>query len=171
MRGQKREGDYDMARMIAKCLYMGMALNVIIPVALLFVCYYIANNYFLENRLGDWTRPVFYVFGALGVVQSGLAIFWRGRRLNQPLIRRRESFESDLTANLAGALRPIFWLIALISVYGYVYFFLTGLFTETVFFVVLSFVVFQVVRPRYGFLEKVIARQEELVEKNRFFID
>lgn len=161
--------DYDTTRIIAKCLYTGMTLNVIIPVAALFACYFVANNYFIDNRLADLTRPVFVVFAVIAVASAGLAIWWRGKRLNQPLICKKETFEPDLTANLAKVLRPVFLLIASICFWGFLFFSLTGLFTETVFFVVFSFLVFQVVRPRYGFLEKVIARQEELAEQGKFY--
>ncbi len=171
MRESRFHSEYDLAKIVAKCLYTGMAINVIIPVSLLFICYYISNNYYVSNQLGDMTKPVFYIFGILALSQAGLAIWWRGLRVNRLLVRGPDTFESDLTTNLARALKPVFFLIGSISIYGYLYFALTGMFTETVFFVILSFVVFQIIRPRYGFLEKVIARQQELTSKRFFYND
>ncbi|MFQ5454378.1 MAG: hypothetical protein ACE5D6_09365, partial [Candidatus Zixiibacteriota bacterium] len=55
-----------------------------------------------------------------------------------------------------------------ISLYGFIYFFLTGRFKEAVFFVVFSFLVFQIVRPRYGFIRKLIDSQKKLVERGTF---
>ena len=91
--------DYDTTRIIAKCLYTGMTLNVIIPVAALFACYFVANNYFIDNRLGDLTRPVFVVFAVIAVASAGLAIWWRGKRLNKPLICKKETFHTSILFN------------------------------------------------------------------------
>jgi len=61
--------------------------------------------------------------------------------------------------------RPIFVMIAAISVYGYLYFYLTGRFKETVFLVLFSFLVFQVIRPRHAAVKKLVRHQKMLAEK------
>ena len=159
---------YDLTGMIVRPLYFGMVFNVAIPAGLLFVCYYINNKYFPENRIPELSNALFYMFCALAFVQAALALWWRNKRLEAPMVRRQESFEHDVSTALMERLRPVFLLIAAITLWGYLYFFLTGRFEESVVFVVFSFVVFQVVRPRIGSLEKLIAYQQNLVKNGRF---
>ncbi len=168
MRRAYDDDEYDLTAMIAKPLYFGMLVNVMIPAGLLFVCYYTSNRYHPENHIPGLANALFYIFAAISLGQAGLALWWRSRRLSRPMVRRRESFEHDITTELSSRSRSIFLLIAAISLWGYVYFFLTGRFTESVVFVVFSFVVFQVVRPRYGSVGRLIAYQEKLVENGEF---
>ena len=162
------DNQYDLTSMIVKPLYFGMVFNVIIPAALLFVCHYISNNYFPENRIPELSNALFYVFCALALVQAGLALWWRNRLFDKPMVHRQESFEHDIGSALFVGLRPVFLLIAAITLWGYLYFFLTGRFAETLGLVVFSFVVFQVVRPRLGSVKKLIAYQQKLVNDCRF---
>jgi small-conductance mechanosensitive channel len=162
------DNQYDLTDMIVKPLYFGMVFNVIIPAALLFVCHYVNNNYFPENHIPDLSNALFYVFCALALVQAGLALWWRNRLLDKPMVHRQESFEHDVGSALFVRLRPVFLLVAAISLWGYLYFILAGRFEETVALVVFSFVVFQVVRPRLGSVKKLIAYQQKLVNEGRF---
>jgi small-conductance mechanosensitive channel len=158
---------YDITTMVAKPLYFGMVTNVMLPAGLLFVCYYISNTYVLPNRLPELANPLFYALIGVSVLQAAFALWWRNRRFNEPMIHRKESFEQDMTHAIIARSRPVFLLIASISVWGYLYFFLTGRFRETAIFVLIAFVVFQVVRPRYGSVQKLIAHQEKLVEEGK----
>jgi small-conductance mechanosensitive channel len=162
------DDQYDLTGMIVRPLYFGMVSNVAIPVGLLFVCYYINNKYFPANHIPGLSNALFYVFCALAFVQAALALWWRNKRLEAPMVHRQESFEHDVSTALMERLRPVFLLIAAIAVWGYLYFFLTGRFRESVIFVVFSFLVFQVIRPRIGSLEKLIAHQQDLVKNGRF---
>ena len=87
------------------------------------------------------------------------------------MIRRAETFETDFASGLLRRTRPVFLVIASVCLYGYVYFLVTGRFQEAVFFVVFSFVVFQVVRPRYGWARKLIAYQKGLADSGKFLRD
>ena len=162
------EDDIDLNQTVAKPLYFGLMTNIILPMGLLFVCYYINNNSPLSSRVGDFANTLFYIFGALSIAQAGFVLWWRNAKFGEPMIRREESFEADFNASMMRIVRPIFITIAAISLYGYLYFFLTGRFQETVFFVIFSFIVFQVVRPRIGFTRKLVARQKDLVKQGRF---
>ena len=159
---------YNLASIIVRPLYFGLGVNIVIPGVLLFVCYYLNNNYSFYNRLGELGNVLFYVFGALTVAQAGLSLWWRNKLYNRPMIRRKETFEEDLKDQILKRSKPVFILIATICIYGYLYFLLTGRFTESVFFVIFSFLVFQVVRPRYGMIRRLIAFQEKLVEQGQF---
>lgn len=159
---------FDIYPMMAKPLYFGMFANVLLPMGLLFVCYYFQNNSPQPNRVGEAANLLFYLFGALSLTQAGLALWWRTKSMRAPMVRRRETMEADITAGLERRSRPIFLLIAGISLWGVIYFFLTGRFQEAVFLVVFSFIVFQVVRPRRGLILKIIEHQQGLVDRGDF---
>lgn len=165
------EDKTDLARLLVKPLYFGMVVNIGIPMVLLLVCYYFDNNKDVENKLAEFANTLFYIFGLLSLLEAGFALWWRSRLFERPMIRRQETFEEDLVQALVARSKPVFIVIASISVYGYIYFFLTGRFTEAVLFVVFSFLVFQVVRPRYGMVRRIVAHQEGLVNQGKFLTD
>lgn len=156
---------FDLAKIIIKPLYFGLIVNIAVPMVLLMVCYYMSNHYYMENRIGTFANKLFYIFGAMALAEAGLALWWRSSLFKKPMIRRVETFESDFASSLLSRIRPIFMVIASICIYGYIYYFASGRFQEAVFFVVFSFVVFQVVRPRYGWVRKLISYQKSLVSR------
>lgn len=160
--------DYDLNRIIVKPLYFGLVVNILIPMGLLLVCFYLENEQSLYNRIYSFANTLFYIFAILSFAQSGLALWMRSQLQNKPMICSKETFEEDFIRSLVVKSRPIFLLIAVIALYGFVYFLLTARFKETVFLVFFSFVIFQLVRPRFGFVRKLIARQEEMVERQIF---
>jgi LPXTG-motif cell wall-anchored protein len=155
----------DVYQILAKTLYFGMFVNVLLPMALLMLCYYIDQNYFVQDKTGDMADSLFIIFGLLALIQAGLALWRRGRNLHVPMVRRLETIQHDLMVGVLKASRPIFIMIAAISIYGYLYFYLTGRFKETVFLVLFSFLVFQVVRPRHAAIKKVVRHQKAIAEK------
>lgn len=162
-----QDNQYDINRIIVKPLYFGMAINVLIPMGLLLVCYYLDRQQSWFNRVGDTANTIFYLLGAISIAQAGVALWWRNKLMHQPMIRRKETFEDDLIEFLTTKSKNIFVIISGISLYGILYFYLTARFEETMFFVIFSFLVFQVVRPRYGFIRRLIAQQTELMEKGQ----
>jgi small-conductance mechanosensitive channel len=160
--------DIDYNRMIVKPLYFGLFTNILIPMGLLLVCYYLNDKQSLSNQVGDFAETLFIIFGVLSVGTAVFALWWRMKRFAEPLIRRKETFEADLGAGLMKISRPVFMIIAAITLYGVIYFFLTARFQETVFMVFFSFIVFQVVRPRHGQIKSLITRQRRLVDEGRF---
>lgn len=168
-RGIEDYSDLDLTRIIVKPLYFGMLVNVIAPMAGLFLCYWLNNQEIPQpNRVGDFANTLYYIFGAVAVVQAGLALRWRQKSYEKPMIRTEESFEDDLVGSLMAATRGVLVLIALISVWGYLYFFLTGRFNESAFVVLFSFVVFQIIRPRQGGIQRLIDRQRKMVKEGKF---
>ena len=159
---------YDLNKIIVKPLYFGLVVNVLIPMGLLLICYYLESQQSGYNRIGDSANTVFYLFCALAIIQAGFALWWRSRLMSQPMIRKQETFQHDLIGNLTARSRQIFVVIAAISLWGILYFYLTARFKETVVLVLFSFIVFQFVRPRFAFIRKLITRQEELVKKGQF---
>jgi len=171
MKTEDIDRDYNLTQIVVSPLYYGMIVNIVLPAALLFGCWWLNNNNQPENIIPEFANTLFYVFAVFSVIQAAAALWWRQRSFDQPMVRREETFEQDISQCLLKRSRPIFVLIASISAWGYLYFFLTGRFRETALFVVLSFVVFQVVRPRIGSVRKLIIHQKELVEQGRFLND
>ncbi len=156
---------YDLSAIVVRPLYFGMGVNIIAPAAVLLICYYLNENHYMENRLGDLANTVFYVFAGLAMVQAGIALWLRQKAFERPMIKSEATLQQDIADELAAATRPIFVLIAAISLWGFVYFFLTGRFQEALVFVVGSFLVFQVVRPRVGSARKLVQAQKELFDR------
>ncbi len=161
----EENNSYDLSQLIIRPLYFGLVVNILIPAAGLLICHYIDSNYGRDNVIGDMANPLFYIFVALALLQAVFSLWWRAKRLRRPMVRTKETFEQEMVTSLLRACRPVFIVIAAISAYGYLYFFLTGRFTETVVFIFFSFIVFQLVRPRHGFARKLVARQEKLIEQ------
>ncbi len=167
-------GDYsglDLTRIIFKPLYFGMLVNVVAPMVGLFVCYWFENQVPpLPNHVGEFANTLYFIIGAVALIHAGLALWLRQKRYATPMIRSEESFEDDLAASLMAASKGLFLLIASISIWGYLYFFLTGRFLEGAIVVLFSFVVFQVIRPRQSGLKRLIDRQRELMEEGKFLM-
>ena len=162
------EPELDMYKIIVGPLYFGLVTNILIPMALLLVCYYLDNKNGMSNSAGDFANSLFYIFAALSAGHAIFALWWRNRQFSQPLVRSKESFEDDLGAAVLAISRPIFIVITLIAAYGTIYFFITGRFRETVFLIFFSFLVFQLVRPRHGQVSRLIKKQQKLVDQGQF---
>ncbi len=159
--------DVDYHRILARSLYFALLFNVLIPAVLLYICYYLAHTYFPPNRIGDLARPLFYLLVGLAVAQGLVAWWWRRKLLARPMVVSLESFQEDLRNGLAAASRPIALLVAAISLYGFLYFALTGFFKETGVLVLASFLAYQVVRPRPGLLRNLVERQRKMAEQGK----
>ncbi len=163
--------DYDLNRIIVRPLYFSMVANITVPMILLFGCYMINNRFGgVRDKLGSASDMVLYVLAALALAEAVYAIWWRGKLFAAPMIRSKETFQEDFSNEYLRRCRPLFLLIASTSIYGYLFYFLTGRFNESVMFVVFSFLVFQAVRPRYGLVRKLIERQRALVDKGQFLV-
>ena len=158
---------FDLHHMIIKPLYLGVILNIVFPGALLFLCYFLDNNNSYRTPLVslDFTNKLFIICAVLTLVNAAVALYMRQKMFTTLLVMRKENLEEELTKILLVKIKPIFILIFIISLYGVGYYFLTTKFLEAAFFVVLSFLVFQVVRPRIGFIEKLIDAQMKLLDK------
>jgi len=160
--------DYDLSHIIAKPLYFGMGVNILLPAILLFLCFNFDGKGTIDNRIGELADPLFIVFVVLAVAEAGLALWLRQRLYRAPMIRSEASFEEDIQEQISKRSRPVFLIIASMSLWGLVYFFLTGRFEPVMLFVVLSFVVFQFVRPRAGGVRKIIRHQKTLIDQGQF---
>jgi hypothetical protein len=136
---------------------------------LLLACFYYDKSHDLVNKLGELADPLYYVVLVLAATEGGFAFWWRGKLLEKPMVHSKKTFQQDVMSGLLRASRPVFILIASISLYGYLYYFLTGRFAEAAFMVLFSFIVFQFVRPRFGAVNKLIERQYKMSEAGKFY--
>jgi len=171
MRPKEHDQEYDLTGMIVGPLYFGMLVNIVLPAALLFLCWWVNNNYQPENRIPDLANTIFYVFIVISLLQAAAALWWRHKSFQKPMVRRIENLESDIKQALLQRSRSVFLLIASIALWGYVYFYLTGRFQESAVFVIFSFVVFQIIRPRYGSVKKLVGQQKKLAEQGKLLQD
>jgi hypothetical protein len=167
MISQEHNNDFDLSAIVIKPLYFGLFINILIPMALLLICYYIETHGSVHNQLGFDAGNYFYVFAALAVIQAGAALWFRAKLLARPMIRSMASAEADIKEQLLARLRSIFILVAAISLWGVIFYFLSGRFESGLLFVVFSFIVFQFIRPRYGSVQKLIDRQIAMAERGR----
>ncbi len=165
---ERNDDRYDLPRMIAGALYSGMFINILIPAGLAVFCYYLEQKGAVQNSIGQIANPLFYGLAVVSIVEGAVAVIWRNRSFALPMVRRRETFEQDVAHELTVRLRPVFLLLAAIALNGVAYFVLTGRFKEGLALMLLSFIAFQVVRPRYSGLRRLIEQQEEMVEKGRY---
>lgn len=162
------DDEHDLTRIIVRPLYFGMLVNIIAPMILLAICYHLSNTQAVNNKVGDMSSTLFYIFAAGALLEAGAALWLRQRMFTIPMIRRMETFEEDFSNELLRRSRIVFVVIASISLWGFLFFFLTGEFLEAVLFVVISFITFQLVRPRYGSTRKLVAAQEKLARSGHF---
>lgn len=162
------DDDYDLNRIIVRPLYFGMLTNIILPVVGLFVCYYFNNKGPRPNMLGGSSDMVFYLFLAMAAMEVAVAFWLRTKFFQSPMIRTKETFEKDFSDEYLKRCRPLFIMISSISIYGFIYYYLTSEFNAAAWFVVGSFLVFQLVRPRHGLVRKLIEKQQKLVEQGQF---
>lgn len=161
----------DITHILIKPLYMGLVINILIPTGFLFLIYLIEKGGGLTSKVGDADGAV---FALLAIVAVGLCAyaFWLRRSLGKrPMIRNIASFDRDFTTGLMAGSRQVFILIASIAGLGVLYYFLTGQFRESVIAVVASFVVFQIVRPRYGYVYRLMEQQWEMAERGELLME
>jgi len=160
--------DLDYNMLIARPLYFGLGVNVVLPAALIFLCYYIDQHGGVSNKVGDSYQLLFYFFCVLAAAEAGLALWWRQKLMAKPVVRSKETFAFDIADGLVRISRPVFLVIAGISLYGVAFYFLTGHFKESVILVLISFIIFQLVRPRHGQVKKFVETQRKLVDQGQF---
>jgi len=160
--------DVDINRALVKPIYIGLAMNVFFPSVVALVVYFIESE---GGKIAPAAYPndlLLWALAGLAVMDGAVAIFFKQRRFFVPMIRSKESFAEDFYAGVTSSSILVFALCAAIAVYGVVAYFLSRTFDYLLFFILLSFIAFQIVRPRAGFLKKVLEAQEGHVEAGRF---
>jgi hypothetical protein len=165
MNTDTNDRDFDLPAIIIKSLYYGLFINILIPMAILLICYYFETHGQLDNRLGLAAATWFYVFAVAALIQAAVALWYRTKLLSRPMITNLVRVEQDIKEQLLKRSRPVFVMVAAICLWGVAYYLLTGRFNEGLAFIVFSFVVFQFIRPRYGSVQKLIEKQIAMAER------
>jgi len=163
------ESKIDINKLLIKPIFYGLFINILMPVILLGIVYYLDSSGFDG---GDATSSEYNIFFwalcVISIIEGMLAFFFRQRLFFAPMIVSKETFEKDLHDRFLTNCIICFAFTSAIAVYGVVLFFMGGPFETTVLFVLISMIAYQLVRPRVGFTEKVVAAQEKHVEEGRF---
>lgn len=161
--------DVDLAKVLVKPLYIGLLMNIFVPVVILAVAYYIDKGGGKEALIpAETLNIIFWVLAAVAVADGAVAIVLKQKLFYTPMIQTKETFEDDLTAGVFRSSLVCFAVTGAITICGLVVYILGGTFRDLLLFVFISFIAFQLVRPRFGFLKKVITAQEKHVEQGRF---
>ncbi len=159
----------DLSHVLVKPLYMGLLINIFIPVLILGIAYYLESERAVEARMSaDDLNIFFWALAAVAIVDGGIAIILKQKRFFAPMIKSKETFADDFAAGAYRISILCYALTSSISLYGLVFYVLGGTLAHLFFFVFVSFIAFQLIRPRLGFLEKSLAAQEKHVEEGRF---
>ena len=160
----------DLNAVLIKPLYIGLLINIFIPVIIVGVAYYIEESGGLAVSANENLDLLFWVLIGIAVIDGAAAIILKQKMFFRPFIASKETFEQDFgraffTNSLIGNA-----ITAAIAIYGLVFYLLGGTFNQLIFFVFISFIAFQLIRPRIRFSKKVLAVQEKYVDEGHFLI-
>lgn len=153
---------------LVKPALLGLTINLGLPLTVYLIASWLGANGSV-TPIGD-TPPVLHlaVFGGVAVMDTIVAFVLRRKLIEPPAIRSRETFQKDFNNFVFATSLILSVQTALISVLGFVFFYLTGALTETALFCVFSVVVWQVARPREGFVAAMLEKQVRFVDEGRF---
>jgi len=159
----------DINAVLIKPIYIGLLINALIPVAIVGIAYYFEQGGGIKPSVSPETIELFFwIFIGLTAIDGGLVIFLKQKLFFAPFIKSKESFEEDFAQGFFSKSIICFALIAVIAIYGLIMYILGGTFNQLLLLVLISFIAFQIIRPREKFAEKVLAAQEHLVEQGQF---
>ncbi len=160
--------DVDIHRAMVKPIFIGLAMNIFFPGIVALIIYFIESEGGTRIPEPGNSDLMLWILAAIAIADGALAIFFRQKRFYAPMIRSEQTFTEDFYAGVNTNSILIFALCATIAVYGVVAYFVSGTFDYLLFFILLSFIAFQFLRPRPGFLKKVLEAQERHVSEGRF---
>jgi hypothetical protein len=164
------ERQIDLNKLLIKPLYLGLMMNIFIPVLILGIAYYIDVSGGRSSTVPDETlNIIFWALAIVSVLDGIAAIIVKQRLFFQPMIRSKETFEDDLTSRVTTVSIICYSMTTSVAVYGFVLYLFSGKFDHFLLFVFISFIAFQLIRPRYKFMERVVQAQEKHVGEGRFY--
>jgi len=159
----------DLNRLLLKPVYIGLLMNILVPVILLGIVYYLDSNGYQKGSMKtNLYNIMFWVFCAVAIIEGILAFVFKQRLFFSPMIKANETFEEDLTSGFLTSSIVCYAFTSAIAIYGFLLFFMGGPFETAGLFVLISLIAYQFVRPRFKFAEKVVEAQEKLVAEGRF---
>ncbi len=173
MQGEGKLNKYniDLNAVLIKPLYLGLLINIFIPVAIIGVAYSLEESGgFGSIQTMENPELLFWVLTAVAVLDGAVAIFLKQKLFFAPMIKSKETFIEDFKSGFFIKSIVCIGLTASISIYGLIIYLLGGSFNQLLFFAFISFIAFQLIRPRLRFSEKVLEAQEKFVDEGRFFV-
>nr|MBN2277760.1 hypothetical protein [candidate division Zixibacteria bacterium] len=160
----------DLNAILIKPIYISLAMNVFVPVIFLLVAYYVDHPDLSHRGLEIAQLPILlWVLVAVSLGDIGMAVFLKRKLFFSPMIYSRETFVEDLARRTLTITIICTALTTAISVYGLVYYFIGGTFDHLLLFVFVSFIAYQLIRPRHGYMKKVVEAQERLMEEEKYY--
>ena len=124
----------DLNAVLIKPLYIGLLINIFIPVVIIGIAYYIEEGGGLTSTIPpENLELIFWFFVAVSVVDGAIAIFLKQKLFSAPMIKSKESFSEDFKQGFFSKSIVCYCLIAAISVYGLVLYILGGTFNQLLF--------------------------------------
>jgi hypothetical protein len=164
------ERQIDLHKLLIRPLYLGLLMNIFVPVLILGIAYYIDVSGGRSSTVPDETlNIIFWALAIVSVLDGIAAVLIKQKLFFQPMIRSKETFEEDLTTRVTTASIICYSMTTSITLYGFVLYLFSGKFDHFLLFVFISFIAFQLIRPRYKFMERVVQAQEKHVTEGRFY--
>jgi len=160
----------DINAVLVKPVFIGLLINIFFPVGVVAVAYFTGQHDLQSNAtIPTGSKAIlFWALAAVSIVDGGVAILLRHRLFYKSMISSEPTFAEDLSRGIFNGSIICYAITAAITIYGLIFYLYGGTLQQLVFFIVISFISFQVIRPRHGFIKKVIAAQEKHVEQGRF---
>jgi hypothetical protein len=164
--------EIDLNAILVKPLYLGLLINIFVPAVVVGIIYFMEDAAGqISSGISEESRLLFFILMGVAIIDGGLAIYIKHKRGSVPLVRSRESFEEDIGTAMFRTSLICTAITSSISLYGLVIYLAGGTFDQLLFMVFISFVAFQLIRPRHGYLKKVISEQERMIGQGRFLVD
>ncbi len=156
------------ASALVKPMYFGLAINVFLPASLILLAYYFEDHGF-SGQLPDSQRNLFFIiFAIVAASDATLAFFLRGRFFEKPVARSVETFAADFTSAVMQVSLIVSAITASIAIVGLVFYLIGGGLEAMMLFCVVSVLAYQLTRPRIGYVEKALERQEKFAESHQW---
>jgi hypothetical protein len=164
------ERQIDLHKLLVRPLYLGLLMNIFVPVLILAIAYYIDVSGGRSSTVPDETLNIlFWALAIVSVIDGIAALFIKQKLFFLPMIQSKETFEDDLTTRVTTVSIICYSMTTAIAVYGFVLYLFSGKFDHLLLFVFISFIAFQLIRPRFKFMQKVVEAQEKYVAEGRFY--
>jgi len=159
----------DVTKVTIKLTYWGLIIGIMSPGVILLVGYMLEGAD--RQTFSDPARQqlFFWIFVGLSVIGAVSAFFYKKTFFAKPIIKSEKTFAADFAGSMLTNSIIIYMLIESIGIFGLMYFFLGGDLDGLMLFCLISVIVFQLIRPRPGFVEETLALQERFVSEGKFF--
>jgi len=160
----------DLDKVNRKNIIIGVLLNIVSTVAFSVIVYFMLQKGEIQQKTaGSDATNFLYVLIAVSVIEILTAIFLRKKMYFGPTIKSKENFQKDFEERAFIVAIVLSAFAVAIAVYGLILFFMTHNPLIFICFAAVSILFFLYIRPKYTLLQDSLARQEQLVDEQRFY--